>query len=192
MADVLTITPTAPRVTFARTNAGPFTIDMGTVGGLDVNSLGGEDSITAAAGLAPLILLDLDGGTGNDTIVGAEGIDTISGDDGNDKISGFAGADMIKGGDGNDTITGGPGDDSVNGEGGSDVLIWNDGDGSDLLEGGEGVDGVQVNGSAPPRCSRSVPTDRGLRSPVPTSGRSPSTSGPWSSSPSPQVTARTR
>lgn len=49
-SDVLTITPTAPRVTFARTNAGPFTIDMGTVEGLDVNSLGGEDSITAAAG----------------------------------------------------------------------------------------------------------------------------------------------
>lgn len=55
--------------------------------------------------------LEIDGGTGNDTVIGGRGADLIQGDDGADSLAGGAGADQIHGDAGADTLTGGAGAD---------------------------------------------------------------------------------
>lgn len=99
----------------------------------------------------------LDGGTGDDTILGAagndfingrSGDDSLSGGDGNDTILGGAGADTISGGRGEDTLRGQGGNDQVNGGEGEDTIDFGGtGDGLDTIEGGEGSDTVVVRGT---------------------------------------------
>ncbi len=127
--DDFSIAPNGSRVRFQRNNLGLFTLDIGTTETLDVNSQGGDDVIAGSVGLVGLILLDLDGGEGNDLLIGGDGNDTL------------------RGWTGNDTLIGGRGNDVVLGRQDNDLLIWNNGDGSDVMEGGLGVDTVQVNGS---------------------------------------------
>ena len=69
----------------------PFSIDIGGTENLVLNANGGDDKITAGNGLAGLIQLTLDGGTGNDTITGGDGNDLLLGGDGNDLIVGGRG-----------------------------------------------------------------------------------------------------
>lgn len=101
----------------------------------------------------------LDGGSGNDTLVGCAGPDTLRGgseddtisgevgDDvieggtGNDRLFGGDGNDRISGGSGNDYATGGTGDDTIDGEDGDDVLAGESG--TDRLTGGTGRDSLQ-------------------------------------------------
>lgn len=56
--------------------------------------------------------LEIDGGTGKDTIIGGIASDSITGGGGADSLSGGAGNDTITGGVGNDTLTGGRGADT--------------------------------------------------------------------------------
>jgi Ca2+-binding RTX toxin-like protein len=128
----------AGRVDFDRISAGPFSLDIATTERLDVNGLGGDDDIQGAAGLAPLILLDLDGGPGADAIVGGDGPDLLQGGDDVDTLSGGAGNDRLVGDRGNDTMSGNDGD---------DTMVWNNGDGTDGMAGGAGVDRAEVNGA---------------------------------------------
>ncbi len=127
--DDFSISPNGQRVRFQRDNLGLFTLDIGTVENLDVNGQGGNDIIIGSTGLNGLISLDLDGGEGNDLLIGGDG------------------SDVLRGGAGNDTLLGNRGNDIVLGQDGNDLLIVNNGDGSDFLEGGEDIDTVQVNGS---------------------------------------------
>jgi Ca2+-binding RTX toxin-like protein len=124
-----TVTPNGTRVRFDRTDPGPFSIDIGTSENLVVNMNGGDDTFTGANGLATLISLSVDGGTGNDTITGGDGNDRLLGGDGNDVINGGRGADAVFMGAGDDTF------------------VWNPGDGSDLVEGQDGADTLQFNGA---------------------------------------------
>ncbi len=88
----------------------------------------------------------LDGGDGNDRILGSVLSDTLRGGDGNDTIWGnldslnrFTQAgDTFEGGAGDDALIGGTGDDVMMGGGGNDRFSSNLGD--DLLIGGEGED----------------------------------------------------
>ncbi|HET8754936.1 MAG TPA: calcium-binding protein [Solirubrobacteraceae bacterium] len=119
-------TPTPP---------GGFLLDIGTAEVLDLNMNGGDDTVTADAGLDALgFSLDVDGGAGNDTIDGSDA------------------ADVLKGGPDNDTIT--PDDnpagtfDDARGDAGNDTIIWNGGDDNDRNDGGEGDDTSLVNGAA--------------------------------------------
>ena len=96
---------------------------------LVINGLGGDDVITAANGLAGLIKLTIDGGTGNDTITGGDGNDMLIGGDGNDLINGGRGNDVAFLGNGNDTF------------------VWNPGDGSDIVEGQAGTDTLTFVGA---------------------------------------------
>jgi Ca2+-binding RTX toxin-like protein len=89
---------------------------------LVVNALGGNDSITATTLPAGVIKLTLDGGAGNDSILGSQG---------DDVILGGAGNDFIFGDDGNDVALMGAGD---------DVFQWNPGDDNDTIEGQDGTD----------------------------------------------------
>ena len=85
----------------------------------------GDDMIAGFDGLDDAI----DGGLGNDTILGRRGADDISGGAGNDTLDG---------GDGEDTINGGLGDDALAGGADSDTYYYNLGDGNDTLS--EGLD----------------------------------------------------
>jgi Ca2+-binding RTX toxin-like protein len=97
---------------------------------LDVDALGGNDAISAAALTAQAITLTLDGGTGDDTIAGATGIELAVGGEGNDSIDGNGGNDVAFLGTGDDTF------------------VWDNGDGSDAVEGAGGFDTLVFNGMA--------------------------------------------
>jgi Ca2+-binding RTX toxin-like protein len=128
-AETFTISANGSRVRFDRTTPAPFFLDIGTTENLVLNMNGGDDTFTAANGLAGLINLTVDGGTGNDSITGGDGNDTLLGGDGND---------LIIGGRGSDTARLGAGD---------DTFVWNPGDGSDTVDGQDGVDTLQFNGA---------------------------------------------
>ncbi len=91
-----------------------------TLDTLTVNSLGGIDNIDASHLPANLIGLTLNGGDGDDLIIGSHG------------------NDLINGGRGNDVALMGAGD---------DTFVWNPGDGSDVVEGQAGADTMQFNGA---------------------------------------------
>src|SRR5262249_35208826 len=80
--------------------------------------------------LAALIKITVDGGAGNDTILGSNGADRLLGGDGND---------VVDGNQGNDTALLGAGD---------DTFQWDPGDGSDVVEGEADTDRMLFNGSA--------------------------------------------
>ena len=71
---------------------------------LTVNGLAGSDVIDATGVSAGSILLTLDGGDGDDVLLGGAG---------NDTLLGGAGDDVLLGGAGNDTLDGGPGSNIV-------------------------------------------------------------------------------
>jgi Ca2+-binding RTX toxin-like protein len=128
-SEQFTLTANGTRVRFDRVSPAPFFLDIGTTENLVLNMNGGDDTFTAGNGLAGLINLTVDGGTGNDSITGGDG------------------ADRLLGGDGNDTLTGGRGNDQLFGGAGDDTFVWNPGDGTDVVEGGDGTDTLQFNGA---------------------------------------------
>jgi len=98
-----------------------------TLDNVDVNTLGGDDTIIGQNGIAGLTDLTIDGGAGDDTITGGDGDDTLIGGAGSDSVSGGRGSDVALLGGGDDTFTWNPGDgnDTVEGQGGSDDLDFN-------------------------------------------------------------------
>ena len=128
-AETFTITANGSRVRFDRVTPAPFFLDIGTTEELVVNANGGDDVITAGNGLASLIHLTLDGGSGNATITGGDG------------------ADRLLGGDGNDLVTGGRGNDTALLGAGDDTFVWNPGDGNDVVDGQDGTDALLFNGA---------------------------------------------
>jgi Ca2+-binding RTX toxin-like protein len=128
-AEQFTTTANGTRVRFDRLNPAPFSIDIGTSEKLTLNANGGDDSFSATGNLATLIQITVDGGTGNDTLLGSNGADFLLGGDGND---------FIDGNQGNDTALMGAGD---------DTFQWDPGDGSDIVEGQDGADKMLFNGA---------------------------------------------
>jgi Ca2+-binding RTX toxin-like protein len=96
---------------------------------LTVSGGNGNDTINASSLPADVIGLAIDGGGGNDTIIGSQG------------------ADRLLGGDGSDTVVGGRGNDTALLGNGNDTFIWNPGDGSDVVEGHAGTDTLVFNGA---------------------------------------------
>jgi Ca2+-binding RTX toxin-like protein len=128
-AEAFTVTANGTRVRFDRVDPAPFSIDIGTSENLVLNANGGNDSFSATGNLAALIQITVDGGNGNDTILGSNG------------------ADLLRGGDGNDFIDGQQGADTAFLGAGDDVFQWDPGDGSDIVEGQAGTDTLLFNGS---------------------------------------------
>jgi Ca2+-binding RTX toxin-like protein len=87
---------------------------------LTLNGLGGDDVIDASSLEAGAVQLTINGGLGDDLILGSEG------------------DDLINGGDGNDTALMGLG---------NDTFVWNPGDDNDTLEGQGGFDTMDFNGA---------------------------------------------
>ena len=133
---------------FDRLDPAPFSIDIGTTENLVLNMNGGDDTFSATGNLAALIQITVDGGAGNDTILGSNGTDLLLGGDGNDFIDGQQGNDIAFLGAGND------------------MFQWDPGDGSDTVEGQDGTDTMLFNGSAATRSSRPRPTAGACSSPA--------------------------
>ena len=110
--------------------AASFTI--GGTGGDDVFNLIGVHSVVHSG---PINLMD-----GNDRFIGHLAGDYVDGGAGDDGLVGWSGNDTLLGGTGGDALDGGAGDDSVDGGEGNDVLVGRGGD--DLLMGGTGIDTV--------------------------------------------------
>ena len=87
---------------------------------LTLNALGGDDVIDATSLEADGIQLQMNGGLGDDVLIGS------------------AGNDLVNGGDGDDAAFLGAGD---------DTFVWNPGDDNDVLEGQAGFDTLLFNGS---------------------------------------------
>jgi Ca2+-binding RTX toxin-like protein len=128
-AEQFTATANGTRVRFDRVAPAPFAIDIGTSENLVVNANGGDDSSAATGNLAALIKLTVDGGAGNDRLLGGNGNDLLLGGDGNDFVDGNQGSDVGFLGAGDDTFQ------------------WDPGDGSDVVEGQDGSDALAFNGS---------------------------------------------
>ena len=129
-AELFTVTANGTRVRLDRLEPAPFNLDIGTTEHLAIDLGGGDDKFSATGNLAALIQITVDGGAGDDTILGSNGADTLLGGGDND---------FIDGQQGNDTAFLGAGD---------DVFQWDPGDGSDTVEGGTGSDTLRFNGSA--------------------------------------------
>jgi Ca2+-binding RTX toxin-like protein len=129
-AEVFTTTANGTRVRFDRLDPAPFAIDIGTSENLVLNANGGNDSFSATGNLAALIKITVDGGAGDDTLLGSNG------------------ADLLLGGADNDFIDGQQGNDVAFMGAGNDVFQWDPGDGSDTVEGQDGTDTMLFNGSA--------------------------------------------
>jgi Ca2+-binding RTX toxin-like protein len=129
-ADQITVIGAAGAVTVAGLAAEVDLTDVeGANDALLINAGAGNDTITAANLPSGVIRLTIDGGAGNDTIIGSQG------------------DDFLIGGDGNDTVVGGRGSDTAFLGNGNDTFVWNPGDGSDVVEGQAGTDTLQFNGS---------------------------------------------
>jgi Ca2+-binding RTX toxin-like protein len=87
---------------------------------------------------------ELDGTSGNDTIIGTSTIDRINGGAGDDTISGFAGNDILDGGADNDTFDGGLGDDLLLGGAGNDIYVVDFNAGRDVATDTSGSNSLNV------------------------------------------------
>ena len=65
--DAFEVAPNGQGIRFQRTNLAPFTIDLDTEA-IEMNGLGGDDTIAAKPGLAGRLRVAADGGSGNDQI----------------------------------------------------------------------------------------------------------------------------
>lgn len=78
------------------------------------------------------------GGRGDDVMIGRDVADVMTGKNGDDALNGGGGGDSLDGGVGDDRLNGGAGDDNLVGGAGADIL--NGGTGNDTLAGGVGHD----------------------------------------------------
>ena len=129
IGESFTLTANGTRVRFDRLDPAPFSLDIGTTEHFLLNASRGYDSFSATGNLAALIQTTVDGGPGNDTLLGSNGADGLIGGDGDDFVDGNQGNDTGFLGAGNDTFQ------------------WDPGDGSDIVEGQAGSDRLLFNGS---------------------------------------------
>lgn len=118
-------------------NGGDDLIDASQSANLDVSLNGGSGNDTLIGGDGSDTL---DGSSGNDVLLGGSGDDSLVGGSGNDILSGEDGDDLMLGGSGNDSMSGGSDHDIVNGESGNDSLFGDSG--NDYIYGGAGRDTV--------------------------------------------------
>jgi Ca2+-binding RTX toxin-like protein len=94
---------------------------------LFLETLGGDDAVSATGLAAGAISEFLASGDGNDTIAGGPGAETLIGGSGNDSVDGNGGNDRAALGAGDDTFVWDPGDgsDTIDGEDGRDTMVFN-------------------------------------------------------------------
>jgi len=103
----------------------------------------GSDTLDASA--FTLFGVRLEGGDGDDVILGTSLNDVIFADGGNDFVAAGSGNDIVFGGAGDDLLIGNAGEDQLNGDDGNDRVLG--GAGVDTLSGGLGNDDVDGQGA---------------------------------------------
>ena len=111
-------------------------LDDAFVGLVELAGDDGDDQLVASRSDLPVTL---DGGAGNDRLVGGTGDDLLLGGEGADRLHGGRGDDNLFGGAGDDQLFGGRGDDNLFG-----------GAGEDQLKGGRGNDEIADDDDALP------------------------------------------
>ncbi|MBR1126281.1 calcium-binding protein [Bradyrhizobium lablabi] len=117
-ADTFGVSGNASGVTVFGLHATTKLTGMDATDQLTLNGQGGDDKIDASGLAAGTLKLTINGGLGNDLLIGSKGDDLVIGGDGND---------VALMGAGNDTFVWNPGDDNdiVEGQAGSDTMLFN-------------------------------------------------------------------
>lgn len=103
----------------------------------------GDDTVVASGRLGDLLDASiLNGGFGNDTVIGSDNDDLLDGDRDNDQLNGGGGSDYLFGGVGNDIIHGGADDDFLYGNADSDYLLGGDGNDIYVIQTSDGTDTI--------------------------------------------------
>ena len=133
---------------------GPNTITLRLAPGAPQTLQVDEGSAVVSVARDSFTRIAIKGGNGDD-LVRFDAINgaintpaTIDGGRGNDTLLGGSGADTLNGGPGDDVVDGNGGADTGNLGSGDDEFIWDPGDGSDVVEGGSGHDTLTFNGAA--------------------------------------------
>jgi Ca2+-binding RTX toxin-like protein len=126
-SETFTTTANGTRVRFDRLGSDPFVLDIGTCENLILNANGGNDTFSAVGNLAALIAITVDGGAGDDTLLGSNGIDVLRGGADHDFIDGQQGNDVILLAPATTRCNGTPAtaNDVIEGEAGADRLVFN-------------------------------------------------------------------
>ncbi len=139
---VLTVTVVSGKLQVKIGSVVQQVVDPATVRSLSLNGGAGRDSVNLT-GLSTVMYWHLtgatiNGGDGNDTLIGGPLANTINGGNGNNVITGGAGNDTLLSGTGSDKISGLAGNDQIDAGLGTDNVLG--GDGNDDIHGGAGRD----------------------------------------------------
>jgi Ca2+-binding RTX toxin-like protein len=136
-----------------RVDDSSFTFPSSAIRHIHIRAQGGDDIVRVRPSVTQTMTIE--GGDGNDLIVGSQQRDLIYGGDGHDRLLGQGGNDSIDGGSGGDWIEGGSGNDRLSGADGVDIIFGGSGDdqihggdGGDYLIGGSGDDDLYGGGGA--------------------------------------------
>jgi Ca2+-binding RTX toxin-like protein len=111
--DVMSLSGSAGSVTIVSTAVTVSIVDAQPANDtLTVNTSSGADLVGASGLVGTSVLLTVNGGANDDSLVGGQGNDVLNGD---------AGDDFLNGGDGNDTLNGGADTDTIDGGAGIDT-----------------------------------------------------------------------
>jgi len=128
-----------------------FSFPRADIAELDVFARAGNDLVRideTNGAFTTTIPTTLDGGAGDDELLGGAGAVTLQGGPGRDKLIGGNGAELLLGGSGDDIIDGNKGNDVAFMGPGDDSFGWVPGDGSDTIEGEQGNDTMDFVGAA--------------------------------------------
>jgi len=143
------------RVTDGSTLRTVRAMDRGT---LTIQGLGGDDIIIAVHRATradcdfgnfdnlTYSSIRMEGGNGNDCLIGTTGNQILYGGANDDYLQGYPGDDDLHGGSGNDFLLGDQGDDHLWGDGNDDILVGGTGD--DYIDGGSGRDTFRCRSAA--------------------------------------------
>ena len=137
-------------VDFGDDGSAEFSFERTEIAKIVVEAGNGADAVRIDESngvFADTIPTTVDGGNGNDRLVGGSGAGTLIGGNGDDALFGGNGNEMLLGGNGNDSIDGNKGNDVAFMGNGADTFVWDPGDGSDTVEGQNGTDTMLFNGA---------------------------------------------
>jgi uncharacterized delta-60 repeat protein len=121
----------------------PQRFDSSLFSRIEIAALAGDDILDASASPVPV---SLDGGDGNDVLLGGAFADLLLGGTGHDTLFGGRGDDTLHGNDGNDYLNPGPGADQAFGDAGNDQIFSLD-NAPDRVDGGAGFDRAKADSS---------------------------------------------